>query len=185
MKKALVFITAVLLILSFVGSAAAENSNLVIIGDGESATEFSTGRTAQDYVKELIDLVDADEAGDIIYPERNEFRYLFVPLKKDGEIIGYGSWVNTVIYQHPEDFIAVVAPDASILKWKPLDANDHHPEMREEEYLSRYYGMTLDSTFDPAADVISGSTISCNTFYFEMRNILLTAVGFGPLAEEE
>jgi hypothetical protein len=173
MKKALVFITAVLLILSFAGSAAAENSNLVIIGDGENATEFSTGRTARDYVKELIDLVDADEAGDIIYPERNEFRYLFVPLKKDGEIIGYGSWVNTVVYQHPEDFIAVVAPDASILKWKALDANDHHPEMRDEEYISRYYGMTLDTAFNPETDVISGSTISSNNFFFEMRNLLL------------
>jgi hypothetical protein len=185
MKKSFIIFMTAILILGLAGSVMAANSNLVIVGDGENATEFSTGRTTEEYVNELIDLVDADEAGDIIYPDENEYRYLFVPLYKDGELLGYGTWVNTVIYQHPEDFIAVVAPDASILKWKPLDANDHHPEMREEEYLSRYYGMTLDSTFDPAADVISGSTISCNTFYFEMRNILLTAVGFGPLAEEE
>lgn len=184
MNKTLVLLLTAFLILGLASSAMAENSNLVIVGDGENAAEFSTGRTASDYVEELIGLVDADEAGEIIYPERNEYRYLFVPLYKDGELLGYGTWVNTVIYQHPEDFIAVVAPDASILKWKPLDANDHHPEMREEEYISRYYGMTLESTFDPETDVISGSTISCNTFFFEMRNILLTAVGFGPLAGE-
>lgn len=184
MKKTLVFLMVAFLILGLASSAMAKNSNLVIVGDGENAAEFSTDRTTSDYVKELIALVDADKAGDIIYPDENEYRYLFVPLYKDGELLGYGTWVNTVIYQHPEDFIAVVAPDASILKWKPLDANDHHPEMRKEEYISRYYGMTLDSTFNPETDVISGSTISCNTFYFEMRNILLTAAELGPLAGE-
>ena len=75
------------------------------------------------------------KAGDIIYPEDNEVKYPFVPLHKDGELIGYGSWVNTIIYSHPE------------------------------------------------VDVISGSTISSQTFFFEMRNMLTVFEGFGPGAE--
>lgn len=173
MKKILVLTLVSFLIMGFASSVMAENSSLEIIGDGQNATTFSTERNAGDYVESLIALTEADSAGDIIYPDDNEFRYLFVPLKKGGDIIAYGTWVNTVVYQHPEDIIVAVKPDGSILKWQPLDSNDHHPEMKDEEYLSRFYGMTLDTPFNPETDVISGSTISTNNFFFEMRNVLL------------
>ncbi len=184
MKKTMVLVMALLMVGSVLFAGVAAASTLDIVGDGEKSTEFTTGRDTEDYVKALIELAGADEAGDIYYPEENEYRYLFVPLHKDGELIGYGSWINTVIYQHAEDMIAVVAPDGSIMKWKPIDANDHHPELRQEKYLSRYYGMTLESTFDPAVDVISGSTYSSNTFFFELRNILLTFEIYGPNSGE-
>jgi len=137
-------------------------------------------------------LVDADRAGDIFYPEEDEVKYLFVPLYKGGELIGYGSWVNTIIYSHPEDFIAVLGMAnnskskesmAVIKKWKPLDANDHHPEMKQEEFLSRYYGMSLKTSFEPEVDIVAGSTISSHTFFFEMKNMLLVFENFGPEAE--
>jgi len=150
-------------------------------------TEYRSERTDEDYKTALKELVDADEAGEITYPENTLIRYPFVPLRKDGELIGHGTWVRQIIYQHAEDMLAVVAPDGSILKWYPIDANDHHPELKEEEYLKKYYGMTQETTFNPETDVISGSTISSNTFFFELRNILLTYEQYGPgkPAEEE
>ena len=182
MKKALLLSIVTLCIVGLVvGPAMA--SNLDIVSPEGQNKEFKTGRTVEDYRAALKELVNADTAGEIIYPDDNKVTYPFIPLKKDGELIGYGTWVNTVIYQHPEDIIAVVAPEGMIRKWKPLDANDHHPEMRKEQYISRYYGMTLKTNFDPEVDVISGSTMSCNTFFFELRNILVTFNQFGPGAE--
>ena len=191
MRKSLIISMFLVLVLTFSGMAFATSHKLDVVGGGEQQN-ITTDRTPEDYVNALMDLVDADKAGDIIYPEDNEVKYPFVPLHKDGELIGYGSWVNTIIYSHPEDFIAVIGvannsktdeKQAVIKKWKPLDANDHHPEMRQEEFLSRYYGMTLDTSFDPEVDVISGSTISSQTFFFEMRNMLTVFEGFGPGAE--
>ncbi|RCW60324.1 hypothetical protein [Halanaerobium sp. ST460_2HS_T2] len=191
MKKSLVISMILVLVLAFSGMAFATAHTLNVVGGGEKQ-EISTGRTIDDYVNSLLELADADEAGDIFYPERNEVKYPFVPLYKEGELIGYGSWVNTIIYSHPEDFIAVIGMAnnskteesmAVIKKWKPLDANDHHPEMKQEEFLSRYYGLSLKSSFDPEVDIISGSTISCHTFYFEMKNMLLVFENFGPEAE--
>lgn len=146
---------------------------------------FSTDRTVEDYKEELKKLVDAEEAGEVKYPENNQVKYPFVSLKKDGELIGYGTWVSQIIYQHPEDMIAVVTPDVKILKWKPIDANEHHPELKEKKYLEKYYNMTLDKEFNPGVDVISGSTISSNTFFFELRNILLVFKKYGPQKTEE
>ncbi|TDO85876.1 hypothetical protein DFR79_1163 [Halanaerobium saccharolyticum] len=191
MKKSLVVSLFLVFVLTFSGMAFATTHTLDVVGGGEKQ-ELSTGRTVEDYVTALKELVGADEAGDIFYPEEDEVKYLFVPLYKDGNLIGYGSWVNTIIYSHPEDFIAVVSMANNskskesmgvIKKWKPLDANDHHPEMKQEEFLSRYYGMTLESSFNPEVDIISGSTISSQTFYFEMKNMLLVFEQFGPEAE--
>jgi len=164
-------------------AAPAMASTLNIVSGGDDV-EFNTERTVEDYKTMLKDLVNADEAGEIIFPSDNKVTYPFIPLKKDGELLGYGTWVNSVIYQLAEDMIAVVSPEGIIRKWKPVDANDHHPELRKEQYLSRYYGMTLDTKFDPEVDVISGSTMSSNTFFFELRNILVTFEQFGPGAEE-
>jgi len=196
LKKILISLLIIIVVMSFAIGCDNQNDqeeqeNLVN-NENQAATqnkvftdEFSSGRTEEDYKEELKALVEADEVGEVQYPERNEVKYPLVPLKKDGEIIGYGSWVSQIIYQHPEDMIAVVTPDAKILKWKPIDANDHHPELRQEEYLQRYYGLTLDKPFDPAVDVISGSTYSSNTFFFELRNILLTFELYGPGQQEE
>ena len=171
--------------------AFAANHSLDVVGRGEEQ-QISTDRSVEDYITALKDLVDADEVGEVFYPERNKVKYPFVPLYKEGELIGYGSWVNTIIYSHPEDFIAVIGTAnnskseesmAVIKKWKPLDANEHHPEMKQEEFLSRYYGMSLKTSFDPEVDVISGSTISSQTFFFEMKNMLLVFEQFGPEAE--
>ncbi len=182
----------VLMFLIVALSAGVSAHTMEVVGGGENQ-EISTERTVDDYINALVDFTGADEAGDVFYPERNQVKYPFVPLYKGGEMIGYGSWVNTIIYSHPEDFIAVVKmaenskteeKSAVITKWKPLDANDHHPEMRQEEFLSRYYGMTLDTHFNPEVDIISGSTISCHTFFFEMKNMLLVFEQFGPEAGE-
>ncbi|MCF8002525.1 MAG: hypothetical protein K9K76_11810 [Halanaerobiales bacterium] len=181
MKKTVLITIVALCVVSLV-AAPALASTLNITSPGEDQ-EFNTNRSVDDYVSMLKDLVEADSAGDIIYPDENEVTYPFVPLKKDGEIVGYGTWVNSVIYQHAEDMIAVVSPEGIVRKWKPIDANDHHPELRKEQYLSRYYGMTLKTKFDPSVDVISGSTISSNTFFFELRNILVAFEQFGPGAE--
>lgn len=191
MKKSLIVSLFLVFVLMFSGMAFATTHKLDVVGTGDQQN-ITTDRTPEDYVNALKKLVDADEVGDIVYPEENEMKYPFVPLHKDGELIGYGTWVNTIVYSHPEDFIAVVSmannskseeKHAVIKKWKPLDANDHHPEMRQEEFLSRYYGMTLKTSFDPEVDVISGSTISSHTFFFEMKNILTVFEQFGPEAE--
>ncbi len=171
MKKKLMLVMVSIFVLSLVVSGLAAAHTLDVVGDGNDT--ISTGRTIEDYKAELKALTGADEVGDLIIPERNNVKYLFVPLYKDGEVIGYGSWVNAIIYNHPEDMIAVIGKDG-ISKWKPIDANDHHPELKDEEYLSRYYGMTLDTPFNPEVDVISGSTYSSYTFFFELKNILLT-----------
>lgn len=196
MKKSLVVSFVLIFVLAASGMALAAGHStthtLDVVGGGEMQ-KISTGRTVDDYVNALIELVDADEAGEIFYPERNEVKYPFVPLYKDGEVIGYGSWVNTIIYSHPEDIIAVVSMAnnskteesmAVVKKWRALDANDHHPEMQQEEFLSRYYGMSLKTSFNPEVDVISGSTLSSYTFFFEMKNMLLVFEQFGPEAGE-
>lgn len=59
-----------------------------------------------------------------------------------------------------------------------IDANDHHPEMKDEEYIGRFFGMTLETPFNSETDVISGSTYSTNTMFFEMKNMLLTAQNY-------
>lgn len=191
MKKVLVLSLVLVFVLSLSSMAFATTHTLDVVGGGEKQ-EISTGRTVEDYVNALKELVDADRAGDIFYPEEDEVKYLFVPLYKGGELIGYGSWVNTIIYSHPEDFIAVLGMAnnssskesmAVIKKWKPLDANDHHPEMKQEEFLSRYYGMSLKTSFEPEVDIVAGSTISSHTFFFEMKNMLLVFENFGPEAE--
>ncbi|PTX16546.1 hypothetical protein SAMN04488598_11639 [Halanaerobium congolense] len=191
MKKVLVLSLVLVFVLSLSSMAFATTHTLDVVGGGEKQ-EISTGRTVEDYVNALKELVDADRAGDIFYPEEDEVKYLFVPLYKEGELIGYGSWVNTIIYSHPEDFIAVLGMAnnssskesmAVIKKWKPLDANDHHPEMKQEEFLSRYYGMSLKTSFEPEVDIVAGSTISSHTFFFEMKNMLLVFENFGPEAE--
>ncbi len=162
------------------------NENEVASADNKIFTdEFSTNRSVDDYKEALKTLVEADEVGEVQYPESNEVKYPFVALKKDGQLIGYGTWISQIIYQHPEDMIAVVSPEVKILKWKPLDVNEHHPELQQEEYLQKYYGLTLDETFDPAVDVITGSTISSNIFFFELRNILLVYKEYGPDRPEE
>ncbi len=161
------------------------NENQVVAESKIFKKEFSTDRNVEDYKEELKKLVNADEAGEVKYPEDNQVKYPFISLKKDGELIGYGTWVSQIIYQHPEDMIAVVTPDVKILKWKPIDANEHHPELKEEKYLKKYYDLTLDKKFDPGVDVISGSTISSNTFFFELRNILLVFKEYGPQKTEE
>jgi hypothetical protein len=185
MKKVLVLSLVLVFVLSLSSMAFATTHTLDVVGGGEKQ-EISTGRTVEDYVNALKELVDADRAGDIFYPEEDEVKYLFVPLYKEGELIGYGSWVNTIIYSHPEDFIAVLGMAnnssskesmAVIKKWKPLDANDHHPEMKQEEFLSRYYGMSLKTSFEPEVDIVAGS------FFFEMKNMLLVFENFGPEAE--
>jgi len=38
--------------------------------------------------------------------------------------------------------------------------------------------MTLETPFNPETDVISGSTYSTNTMFFEMKNMLLTAQNY-------
>lgn len=191
MKKSLVVSLILVFVLTFSGLAFATTHTLDVVGGGDKQ-EITTGRTAEDYVNALVELSNADEAGDVFYPERNEVKYPFVPLHKDGELIGYGSWVNTIIYSHPEDIIAVIGMAKNsksdenmgvIKKWKPLDANDHHPEMQQEEFLSRYYGLSLKTSFDPDVDIISGSTISSQTFFFEMKNMLLVFENYGPEAE--
>lgn len=190
MKKTLVLSLVLVFMLSFSAMTFATTHTLDVVGGGENQ-EITTDRTPEDYISALKNLVDADEAGDIFYPERNKVKYPFVPLYKEGNLIGYGSWVNTVIYSHPEDFIAVIGMAnnskseesmAVIKKWKPLDANDHHPEMKQEEFLSRYYGMSLKTSFEPDVDIISGSTISSQTFFFEMKNMLLVFEEYGPEA---
>jgi|GEM_PF-1156430 hypothetical protein len=191
MKKSLLVSLVLVLVLTFSGMAFATTHTLDVVGGGDKQ-EISTGRTVENYVTALKELAGADKAGDIFYPEENEVKYPFVPLYKDGELVGYGSWVNTIIYSHPEDFIAVIGMAnnskseesmAVIKKWKPLDANDHHPEMKQEEFLSRYYGLSLKTSFDPDVDIISGSTISSQTFFFEMKNMLLVFENYGPEAE--
>ncbi len=180
MKKNLSLALITFCIVALLGSMVSAASLDIV---GKSDDKLSTGRSIEDYKAELKKLSGADEVGDIIVPEENEVRYLFVPLEKDGEIIGYGAWVNTMIYNHPEDIIAVVNKVKNtkskeelvvLKKWKPIDANDHHVELKKDEFLSQYYGMTLKTKFDPQVDVISGSTYSSNTFFFELRNILVT-----------
>ncbi|PUU87938.1 hypothetical protein [Halanaerobium sp.] len=191
MKKVLVLSLVLVFMLSFSSMVFATPHTLDVVGGGDKQ-EIKTDRTQEDYISALMDLVDADEAGDVFYPERNQVKYPFVPLYKDGNLVGYGSWVNTIIYSHPEDFIAVLGMAnnskteesmAVVKKWKPLDANDHHPEMKQEEFLSRYYGMSLKTSFEPEVDIVAGSTISSHTFFFEMKNMLLVFEEYGPEAE--
>ncbi len=177
MKKSLVMVLVLLMVAAVVSAASAHV--LVVVGPEGKGDTITTGRTVEDYKVELKKLSGADEVGDVIAPERNEVKYLFVPLYKGGELIGYGSWVNMIIYNHPEDMIAYVSPDKQqIVKFAALDANDHHPEMKDEEYIGKFFGMTLDRDFDSETDVIAGSTYSVNTMFFEMKNILLTAQNY-------
>lgn len=151
--------------------------------------EFSSERTEEDYKEELKELVEAEEAGDIFYPARNEIKYPFIPLRdEEDELIGYGTWVRQIIYQHAEDMLAVVSPDPQepeILQWSPIDTNENHDDLLDEENLEKYKGLTPDQTFDPEVDVISGSTISSNTWFFELRNILAVFRDYGPETEED
>ncbi len=177
MKNLLVMLLVLALMVSFVGAVSAHS--LVVVGPEGKGDLITTERTAEDYKAELKTLSGADEVGDVIIPERNEVKYLFVPLYKGGELIGYGSWVNLIIYNHAEDMIAHVSPDGKrIVKFAAIDANDHHPEMKDDEYIGRFFGMTLETPFNPETDVISGSTYSTNTMFFEMKNMLLTAQNY-------
>ncbi len=181
MKKLLVMLLVISLMVGVVGVVSAHMK--VVVGTGEQQ-KITTDRTVEDYKAALKELSGADEVGDVIAPERNEVKYLFVPLKKGGELIGYGSWANLIIYNHAEDMIAYVSPDGEkIVKFAAIDANDHHPEMKDEEYIGRFFGMTLETPFNPETDVISGSTYSTNTMFFEMKNMLLTAQKYIVAAE--
>lgn len=139
----------------------------------ETLGSLSTGRTVEDYVAELKTLSDADEAGAMIFPQSNTIRYPFIPLKKDGELIGYGTWVNLIIYNRPEDLLAIVNPDGTLQTFKAIDAHAYHRNMHDETWKSRFYGMTQDRDFEHAVDANTGSSISVNTVFAELKNILV------------
>jgi len=77
MKKVLVLSLVLVFVLSLSSMAFATTHTLDVVGGGEKQ-EISTGRTVEDYVNALKELVDADRAGDIFYPEEDEVKYLFV-----------------------------------------------------------------------------------------------------------
>lgn len=157
MKKFLyVFIALCVVSLAVVGLQAAEKA-----------------RTEAEFAKEFKALVGADQTGKLVWPENNTIRYPFMPLYKSGKLIGYGSWVSLTIYNHPEDLIVVVNPDGTLKNFKAVDANDHHPGMKDEKWKSKFYGMTKDRDFVTKTDSNAGSTISVNTMFAEMKNILL------------
>ncbi|GAB4364439.1 MAG: hypothetical protein Kow009_01210 [Spirochaetales bacterium] len=131
-------------------------------------------RTPGDYVKELIALSGADRADrNVIEAERSNGNYVFVPLYKGNKVIGYGTWAQGVkIYSHREDLIAVINPDGTLQNFLPLDANDHHPEMKDLKWRSKFFGMTYDRDFIHKADVSSGSTFSSIMFVAELKAML-------------
>jgi len=131
-------------------------------------------RSTDDFANELKKLSGATTVEKIIYPENNEIRYPFVPLKKDGNIIGYGSWFTVPIYQHYEDVILVVNPDGTLQNFMPIDAGDKHPEIKDENWRKKFFGMTAQRPYDPKVDVSSGSTYSSNIIIAELRNSLVT-----------
>ena len=135
-------------------------------------------RTVDDYAKELKILTGATETGTVIQPESNAVRYPFVPLRKDGKVIAYGSWVSNIIYNHPEDLIVAVKPDGTLMNFKAIDANERHQNLQDENWKKRFFGMTKDRDFNTKADLATGSTYSTNTWFFEMKNILKTFDGY-------
>jgi len=161
MKKYLILFLALLLVSTFsMGILAAQLPD--------------TGRTVEDYTTILKDFTNADKVGDLIRPANNEETYPFVPLYKDNELIGYGTWASMKVYSHVHDIAVVVSSDAEIKKIKYIDVSEeHHPELAKQEYLKRFYGMKVNRNFDSDVDTISGSTISTNQLFGELKTILV------------
>ncbi|MCP4401973.1 MAG: hypothetical protein GY801_32325 [bacterium] len=178
MKKLSILFILVLVAGLLVSRAGKDNTTAETSAKSQSAAvkkaeEPTTGRSEADYASALKKLSGADEAGDIIYPESNKIRYPFIPLKKGGEVIGYGTWVNMIIYNKPEDLLAVVNPDGTLQTFEAIDAHVYHHNMHNETWKSRFYGMTKDRDFEHAVDANTGSSISVNTIFAELKNVLV------------
>lgn len=139
-----------------------------------SAQNAKAPRKPADFVKELLALSGADKADPKpIVAERSDGAYQYVKLMKGNHVVGYGTWAHDVkIYNHREDFIAIINPDATLKDFKLIDANEKHPKANDPSWKAKFVGMNYKRNFNNDTDVNTGSTFSSYMFFAEMKGML-------------
>ena len=146
----------------------------VIFASSVSAQQAKAPRKPADFVKELMALSGADKADPkIIVAERSDGAYQYVKLLKGNHVVGYGTWAQDVkVYNHREDFIAIINADATLKDFKLIDANEKHPKANDPAWKTRFIGMNYKRNFDNDVDVNTGSTFSSYMFFSELKGML-------------
>lgn len=97
--------------------------------------------------------------------------YNYVPLLKDGKLIGYGAVTHIKVYNKHEALLAVISPEGKLLDFYLPDANEKHKNVHDENWKKSYRGKKYD---EMRFDGLAGSTFSANSTYAELRSILRT-----------
>ncbi|WP_372713474.1 hypothetical protein [Ilyobacter sp.] len=95
--------------------------------------------------------------------------YNYVPLLKNGKIVGYGAITHIKTYNKHEALLAIVSPDGKLLDFYLPDANDRHPEVHDYNWKNSYIGKKHE---EMEFDGLAGSTFTANSTYGELKSIL-------------
>lgn len=95
--------------------------------------------------------------------------YNYIPLLKQGKIVGYGVITHIKAYSKHEALLAVVSPDGKLVDFYLPDANDKHPHVHDYNWKNSYIGKKHGEL---EYDGLAGSTFSANSTYAELRSIL-------------
>jgi hypothetical protein len=114
--------------------------------------------------------VDFDSFGDKKETEGLGY-YNYIPLLKNGKIIGYGAITHIKTYNKHEALLAVISLDGKLIDFYLPDANDRHKNVHDYNWKKSYIGKGLNEL---RFDGIAGSTFTANSTYSELRSILRT-----------
>lgn len=114
--------------------------------------------------------VDYDRFGDKKDSKRLGY-YNFIPLYKNGEIVGYGAITHIKSYNKHEALLAIISPEGKLIDFYLPDANDKHQEVHDYNWKNSYIGKKYD---EMEFDGLAGSTFIANSTYGELKSILRT-----------
>ncbi|WP_319200146.1 hypothetical protein [uncultured Ilyobacter sp.] len=95
--------------------------------------------------------------------------YNYIPLYKNGEIVGYGAITHIKSYNKHEALLAIISPDGKLMDFYLPDANDKHQEVHDYNWKNSYIGKEYAEI---EFDGLAGSTFIANSTYGELKSIL-------------
>lgn len=133
-------------------------------------------RTAGDFVNQAMKSFSIDSVGHTpIVADQMDAYYTFYPAMSNGKVVGYLWWGKDFkVAQHFEDLMLFVGVNngKAVLKDFWISHNDHHANLGDPANHRKFAGMTYDSDWTEAADVVSGSTLSSYRIVAEAKPVL-------------
>jgi hypothetical protein len=133
-------------------------------------------RTAGDFVNQAMKTFSINGVGHTpIVADQMDAYYTFYPAMNNGKVVGYLWWGKDFkVAQHFEDLILFIGVNngKAVLKDFWISHNDHHANLGDAANHRKFAGMTYDSNWTEAADVVSGSTLSSYRIVAEAKPVL-------------